>query len=86
MKQEDLKDKTEDELVKMLSDLRREQMNLRFQKGAGQIENTARIRTVRRTIARVKTFLTGIKTGTVRGGQKSASPAKASTKRGKKAA
>jgi large subunit ribosomal protein L29 len=56
-KAEDLKGKSADELNAMLLTLRQEQMNLRFQRASGQIENTARMRTVRRTIARVKTFL-----------------------------
>ncbi len=57
-KAEDFKGKSVDELNAMLLTLRQEQMNLRFQRASGQIENTARMRTVRRTIARVKTFLT----------------------------
>ncbi|PLX34331.1 MAG: 50S ribosomal protein L29 [Hyphomicrobiales bacterium] len=44
-------DQLDDELVK----LKKEQFNLRFQQATGQIENTARIREVRRTIARIKT-------------------------------
>lgn len=65
MEKQDLKTRTPDELVKMLGDLRKEQLNLRFQKGAGQLESTARIREVRRTIARIKTFLkAGEKQGT----------------------
>jgi large subunit ribosomal protein L29 len=44
-------DQLDDEIVK----LKKEQFNLRFQKATGQIENTARVRTVRRDIARMKT-------------------------------
>jgi large subunit ribosomal protein L29 len=44
-------DQLEDELIK----LKREQFNLRFQKATAQLNNTARVREVRRTIARVKT-------------------------------
>ncbi len=44
-------DQLEDELVK----LKREQFNLRFQKATAQLNNTARVREVRRTIARIKT-------------------------------
>lgn len=44
-------DQLEDELIK----LKREQFNLRFQKATSQLTNTARVREVRRTIARVKT-------------------------------
>ncbi|GAB5387271.1 MAG: 50S ribosomal protein L29 [Alphaproteobacteria bacterium] len=58
MKLEDLRGKSEDELKAILVDLRKEQFNLRFQKASGQLENTARVREVRRGIARVKTLLT----------------------------
>ena len=44
-------DQLEDELIK----LKREQFNLRFQKATAQLNNTARVREVRRTIARIKT-------------------------------
>lgn len=54
---EDLKGKSPDELKTMLTDLRKQQMNLRFQRAGGGLENTAEMRKVRRTIARVKTFL-----------------------------
>lgn len=57
MKAEDLKTKTEDELKKLLLDNRKNQFNLRFQKGGGQLDNTSEIRKTRRTIARIKTFL-----------------------------
>lgn len=57
MKADDLKTKTEDELTKMLLDLRKEQMNQRFQRSNGTLENTSEVRKARRTIARVKTFL-----------------------------
>jgi large subunit ribosomal protein L29 len=46
-------DQLKDELVK----LRKEQFNMRFQKATGQLEKTARIRTVRRSIARINTIL-----------------------------
>lgn len=57
MKAEDLKGKTEDELNKMLLDLRKQQLNLRFQHKGGQVGNTSEMRRTRRDIARVKTFL-----------------------------
>ena len=44
-------DQLGDELIK----LKKEQFNLRFQKATGQIENTARVRKIRRDIARIKT-------------------------------
>ena len=57
MKAADLKTKTPDELKDALIELRKEQFNLRFQKASGQLENTARVRQVRRDIARIKTVL-----------------------------
>ena len=53
----DIRAKTADQLNSMLLDLRREQFNLRFQRSTGQTEGTARVREVRRDIARVKTIL-----------------------------
>ena len=53
----DFRVKTKDELATALIDLKREQFNLRFQKVTGQQENTSRVRTVRRDIAKVKTIL-----------------------------
>jgi large subunit ribosomal protein L29 len=53
----DVRAKTPDELSTMLLDLRKEQFNLRFQRATGQQEGVARIRQVRRQIARVKTIL-----------------------------
>ena len=58
MKVSDLKDKSADQLVEELSKLKKEAFNLRFQKATGQLENTARVRLVRRSIARVSTFIT----------------------------
>ncbi len=49
--------KTNDELAEDLLALKKEQFNLRFQKASGQLENTARMRQVRRDIAKVKTVL-----------------------------
>ena len=45
----------EDQLKDELLKLKKEQFNLRFQKASGQIDNTARVRQVRRDIARIKT-------------------------------
>ncbi len=58
MKAEDLKTKTADELKKALLDLKKEQFTLRMQKAQGQLENSAKVRQVRRDVARVKTALT----------------------------
>jgi large subunit ribosomal protein L29 len=57
MKAADLRAKTADELKTDLVGLKKEQFNLRFQKASGQLENVARVRQVRRDIARVKTVL-----------------------------
>ncbi|HXW22929.1 MAG TPA: 50S ribosomal protein L29 [Rhodomicrobium sp.] len=55
MKIEDVRNFTLDQLEDELIKLKREQFNLRFQKATSQLTNTARVREVRRTIARVKT-------------------------------
>jgi large subunit ribosomal protein L29 len=57
MKAKDVKAKTTDELNAELAQLGKEVFNLRFQKASGQLENTSRVREVRRTIARIKTVL-----------------------------
>ncbi len=57
MKAEELKTKSVDELNESLLSLKKEQFNLRFQAAAGQVENTARVRQIRRDIARIKTVL-----------------------------
>ncbi|AUG54954.1 MULTISPECIES: 50S ribosomal protein L29 [Thalassospira] len=57
MKVADLRAKSADELKEMLLDLRKESFNMRFQQATGQFENTARVRQVRRDIARIKTLL-----------------------------
>ena len=57
MKAEDVRAKSDDELKEQLLDLRKESFNLRFQTASGQLENTARVRHVRRDIGRIKTIL-----------------------------
>ena len=57
MKAEDIRAMTPDELVDKVKDLRKEAFNLRFQKASGQLENTSRVRQVRRDIARIKTVM-----------------------------
>ncbi|MBO6816705.1 MAG: 50S ribosomal protein L29 [Rhizobiaceae bacterium] len=56
MKAGEIRTKTADELVTELEALKKEQFNLRFQRATGQIENTARMRQVRRDIARIHTI------------------------------
>ena len=55
MEAEQLRGKSADELKDELLSLRKEAFNLRFQRASGQLENTARVRQVRRDIARLKT-------------------------------
>jgi large subunit ribosomal protein L29 len=57
MKATDARAKTDDELTGELDVLGKEIFNLRFQRANGQLENTARVRQVRRDIARIKTVL-----------------------------
>ena len=57
MKAEEVRQKTDDELSDQLGDLQKESFNLRFQQASGQLENTARVREVRRDIARIKAVL-----------------------------
>ena len=57
MKVVDVRAKTDDELAEQLDVFGREVFNLRFQRANGQLENTARVRQVRRDIARIKTVL-----------------------------
>ena len=57
-KAEDFRAKSGDELNTQLSNLKKEQFNLRFQRANGQVENTGRIRVLRRDIARIQTVLT----------------------------
>ncbi len=56
MKATDVKTMTADQLSDQLASLKKEQFNLRFQKATGQLEKTARVKEVRRDIARIKTI------------------------------
>jgi large subunit ribosomal protein L29 len=56
MKAEQVRDMTLDQLQDELIRLKKEQFNLRFQAATGQLENTARVRQVRRDIARIRTI------------------------------
>jgi large subunit ribosomal protein L29 len=57
-KGDDFRAKTPDELNTQLTGMKKEQFNLRFQRANGQVDNTGRIRTLRRDIARIETVLT----------------------------
>ena len=57
MNAKELRDKTPDQLRDDLANLKKEAFNLRFQQATGQLENTARMKLVRRDVARVQTIL-----------------------------
>ena len=57
MNASELRNKTPDQLREDLVALKKEQFNLRFQRATGQLENTARVRQVRRDIARIQTIM-----------------------------
>jgi large subunit ribosomal protein L29 len=73
MKASQIRDLTLDQLDDELLKLKREQFNLRFQAASGQLENTARVRQVRRDIARIKTIARSKKAGGA--GAKQSAPA-----------
>ncbi|NBG95685.1 50S ribosomal protein L29 [Pyruvatibacter mobilis] len=56
MKIADVRDMTPDQMDDEVVKLRKEAFNMRFQRATGQLENTARLREIRRTIARIKTI------------------------------
>lgn len=57
MKATEVRTKSDDELADQLLALKKEAFNLRFQRASGQLENTARVRQVRRDIARIQTVV-----------------------------
>jgi large subunit ribosomal protein L29 len=63
MKAEEARHLTPDQLDEQLAKLKKEQFNLRFQRASGQLENTSRVRAVRRDIARIKTVQTQKRNG-----------------------
>jgi large subunit ribosomal protein L29 len=66
LKPDDLRAMTPDQLDDELIKLKKEQFNLRFQRATGQLANTARVREVRRDIARIKTVAQGKRAATAR--------------------
>ena len=62
MKMVDIRPLTDDQLKDEITKLKKEQFNLRFQKASGQLEKTARVRQVRRDIARLRTAETARRT------------------------
>ena len=63
MKAAEFRDMTLDQLDDQLLKMKKEQFNMRFQRASGQLENTARVREVRRDIARLKTIAQAKRTG-----------------------
>ena len=63
MKAQDIKTMTVDQIDDEVLKLKKEQFNLRFQRASGQLENTARVREVRRDIARLKTVARNKRSG-----------------------
>jgi large subunit ribosomal protein L29 len=63
----DIRTKTEDELKEQIQELKKEALNLRFQRASGQLEATARIRQVRKDIARVRTVMSERRQAAVQG-------------------
>ena len=68
MKVEDIKAMSDDQRDDAVLNLKKERFNLRFQRASGQLENTARIRLVRRDIARIKTAAVARRGGSVKKG------------------
>lgn len=66
MKATELREKNAGELVQTLEELRKEQFNLRMQKGTGQLSRPSEMNRVRKDIARLKTVLTEMKAGEAR--------------------
>ncbi len=60
----ELREKTPDQLNELLADLKKEAFNLRFQAATNQLENTARMRSVKKDVARVKTIISQLTSDT----------------------
>ena len=83
MKVADIRVMTVDQIDDEVLKLKKEHFNLRFQRASGQLENTARVREVRRDIARLKTIAQSKRSGTAKAG--SNKPAAAKPAAGKRA-
>jgi large subunit ribosomal protein L29 len=66
MKAQELRGLSPEEMQKQLHELLKEQFNLRMQKGTGQLSRPARVKAVRRDIARIKTVMSELKAGVQR--------------------
>jgi large subunit ribosomal protein L29 len=80
MKAADVRAMTLDQLDDEVLKLKKEQFNLRFQRATGQLENTARVRTIRRDIARMKTIAAQKRAGAEPAPAAAAAPAKKTAK------
>jgi len=67
MKASEIRDMTPDQLDDQVAKLKKEQFNLRFQRASGQLENTSRVRQVRRDIARIMTIARQKRAGSATG-------------------
>jgi large subunit ribosomal protein L29 len=81
VKPDDLRAMTLDQLDDEVLKLKKEHFNLRFQRATGQLENTARVRQVRRDIARIKTVATQKRSGQPAAPAAAATPAESAPKR-----
>jgi large subunit ribosomal protein L29 len=86
MKPTDIRAMTIDQIDDEVLKLKKEHFNLRFQRASGQLENTARVREVRRDIARLKTIAQSKRSGTAKAGASKPDAAKRAPKRAKTAA
>ncbi len=69
MKAPEFRQKTDDELSEQLTELKKEALNLRFQTSSGQLESTARVRVVRRDVARILTIQNQRRAASAAGGE-----------------
>ena len=76
MKPADIRAMTIDQIDDEVLKLKKENFNLRFQRASGQLENTARVREVRRDIARLKTIVQSKRSGTAKAGSNKPAAAK----------
>ncbi len=80
MKAADIRTMTIDQIDDEVLKLKKEHFNLRFQRASGQLENTARVREVRRNIARLKTVARTKRPGAAKTAAPKATPPKATAK------
>jgi len=76
MKPADIRAMTIDQIDDEVLKLKKEHFNLRFQRASGQLENTARVREVRRAIARLKTIVQSKRSGAAKAGSNKPAAAK----------